>query len=173
MPAAAYSERQYFRQDWLWALLVVSSVPAAIVGVAAVLDDNGGLTTDATLWVAVVLLLVFGPLVGFYYARLEVSVDEGGLGLRLWPLQLRRRRVSCADIEAVRTVDISPMGDFGGVGVRYNLSFYRWGVRIEEPVGYVASGDRGVRIERAEGRDLVVTSTDPRALAAALDRACP
>jgi hypothetical protein len=171
MDPVAYSERQYFRQDWLWALLLVSSVPAAIV-VVAVLHDSGGLTTDAAFWIVAVLSLVFGPIVAFYYARLEVSVDEDGLALRLWPLQLRQRLVPCTDIEAVRTVDISPMGDFGGVGVRYDLSVYRWGVRIGEPVGYVVSGDRGVRIDRTNGRDLVVTTEDPRALAAALDRAC-
>lgn len=172
MDAPRYSERQYFRQGWLWALLLVSSLPAALLGVVAVLDGAGGLTATATLWIGVVVLLVVGPLIGFYHARLEVSVREDGLVVRLWPLQLRRRRVPCTDIEAVRWVEVSPMADFGGVGVRRHFSLYRWGLRIDEPVGYVVAGDRGVRIDRREGRDLVVTSEDPAALLAALEEVC-
>lgn len=57
------------------------------------------------------------------------------------------------------------MGDFGGLGVRIRPTFYRWGIRLDEPVGYLVEGKRAVRITWTDGSVLVVTSTDPHTLA--------
>ncbi|MUV90225.1 hypothetical protein GJ629_10260 [Halapricum sp. CBA1109] len=167
-----YSERQRFRQGWLWALLLVSSLPAALIGVVAVaVDSDPG--TNVPLWVAFVLLVVFAPLVVFYRATFRVEVRDDGLAFRLWPLHLSYRTVTCSDIETVTPTEISPFGDFGGVGVRLSPTLYRWGVRFDGPLGYIVSGESAVRIRRSQAQDIVLTSEDPYALSAALDRVCP
>lgn len=173
MPSTSshYRERQYFRQDWLWALLLVSSVPALVVaGVAIVADSGPG--TDVALWLAIVTVLVLGPLVGFYFASMTLRVTDDGLAIRLVPLHLRPRTIPCSDIRAVHVVEISPLGDFGGLGVRYNPTLYRWGVRFDGPLGYIVSGTQGVRIERRDSCDVVVTSKDARTLSRELERRC-
>lgn len=163
-----YEETQRFRQEWLWALLVISAIPAGVVGVVAVVTDAG---TNSGPWVGIVLATVVGPLVVVYDANLRIEGRDDALLLRLWPLHLRPRRVSCDGITRVTVVELSPLSDFGGVGVRVRPSVDRWGVRFDGPVGYVVEGRRGVRIERDEGADLVVTASDPRALVRAIERA--
>lgn len=171
MSTVHYSERQHFRQDWLWALLLVGSLPGALLAsVAVAVDSDPG--TNVPLMIGVILALVFSPLVAFYYANLRVEVRDDGLAVRLWPIHLRPRIISCAEIDSVRPTEISPMGEFGGVGIRLQPTLYRWGISFEEPVGYIVEGKRAVRIERAEGRDVVITSTDPSALAETLERVC-
>lgn len=164
-----YEETQYFRQAWLWALLVISCVPAALLGIVAVLADAGA-GTNVSLWVAVVLAVVFGPFVLFYRANLRIEARDDALMLRLWPFHLRARRVQYGEIDSISAVEISPIGDFGGVGVRIPPTFYRWGIRFDGPVGYIVAGKRAVRITRADASDLVVTSTDPHTLVRTVER---
>lgn len=164
-----HAETQYFRQDWLWALLIIGSVPAGLISVVAIVTDADP-GTNVPLWVGFVLLVVVGPLVVFYRANLRIEVRDDALALRLWPFHLRTRTVDYDDIESITATEISPMGDFGGLGVRMQPTFYRWGVRFDGPVGYIVEGKRAVRIERRDGKTLVVTSTDPHTLARTVER---
>jgi hypothetical protein len=164
-----YEETQYFRQPWLWALLVISGVPAALLGIVAVTTDAGA-GTNAPLWIGVVLVVVFGPFVILYRATLRIEARDDTLLLCLWPFHLRARRIPYAEIESITATEISPMADFGGLGVRLQPTFYRWGVRFDGPVGYIVEGTRAVRITRAGASTLVVTSTDPDTLVRTVER---
>lgn len=166
-PTTHYEETQYFRQAWLWALLVISGVPAALLGIVAVVADAG---TNVPLWVTVVLAVVFGPFVLLYRANLRIEARDEALILRLWPFHLRARRVPYAEIDTITATEISAIGDFGGLGVRIQPTFYRWGIRFDGPVGYIVEGEQAVRITRADGNVLVVTSTDPRTLVGTIER---
>jgi hypothetical protein len=164
-----YEETQYFRQTWLWALLVISGVPAALLGTVGVVTESGA-GTNVLLWVAVVLVVVFGPFIILYRANLRIEARDDALMLRLWPFHLRARRVPYAEMDAITATEISPMGDFGGLGVRIQPTFYRWGIRFDGPVGYIVEGEQAVRITRANDTELVVTSTDPRKLVRTIER---
>jgi hypothetical protein len=168
-PTTHYEEIQYFRQAWLWALLVISSVPAALVGVVAIVADATP-STNVPLWVGVILTVVFAPFVVFYRANLRIEARDEDLTLRLWPFHLSARKVSYEEIDSITATEISPMGEFGGVGVRVQPTFYRWGVRFDGPVGYIVEGKQAVRIDRTTGSTLVVTSTDPHALVRTVER---
>jgi hypothetical protein len=172
MTEPRFREVQRFRQDWLWALLIFSSLPAYILVVVVVVDDAGGLGPDVYPTLAGVTVLVWGPLVVFYRAALVTEVRSDGLYLKLWPLHLSFRRVACGDMSTYETVSFSPMGDFGGIGVRHNPTLYRWGVSFDGPKAYVASGGDGVQIERVSARPLIVGTQRPTELQAALERTC-
>jgi hypothetical protein len=64
------------------------------------------------------------------------------------------------------------MGEYGGIGVRHNPTFYRWGVSFAEPKAYIAQGGEGVHVDRRDARPLVVGTQRPHELAAALQRGC-
>ena len=164
-----YEETQYFRQPWLWALLVISGVPAALLGIVAVTTDAEA-GTNAPLWIGVVLVVVFGPFVILYRATLRIEARDDALLLCLWPFHLRARRIPYAEIESITATEISPMADLGGLGVRIQPTFYRWGIRFDGPVGYIVEGTRAVRITRAGASTLVVTSTDPDTLVRTVER---
>jgi len=166
------TETQRFRQDWLWALLLVGTVPGfCLAAVAIVVDSSGPWTTHLPL-LALAALLVLGPLPLFWWAGLRTEVRDDGLSLRLWPLQWSFRHVPCEDVLAVESADVSAFRQFGGVGIRWNVSLSRDGLVRVGPKGYVVDSGPGVRIERRDARDLIVTSSDAEALAAALERAC-
>ena len=82
--------------------------------------------------------------------------------LRLWPFHLRARTIPYKDMDSI--TEISPTTDFGGVGVRFQPSFYRWSIRFDGPVGYIVDGQQAIRIERVGEKSLVVTSVDPHTL---------
>mgnify|MGYP007091089373 FL=1 len=168
-PAIHYEETQYFRQTWLWALLAISGVPAALLGIVGVVADAGA-GTNVLLWVAVVLAVVFGPVILLYRANLRIEARDEALLLRLWPFHLRARRVQYAEIDSITATEISPVGDFGGLGVRVRPTFYQWGIRFDGPIGYIVDGEQAVRITRADASVLVVTSTDPHTLVQTVKR---
>ena len=167
-----FTETQRFRQDWLWALLLVSTLPAFVLVVVVVVADAGGLTSDVYPVLAGVTLLLWGPLVVFYRAALVTEVRTDGLYLKLVPVHLSFRHVPCEDITAVETTSFSPLSDYGGIGVRYNPTVYRWGISFDGPKAYIASGGDGVHVDRADARSPVVGTQRPAELRAALDRAC-
>ena len=84
------TETQRFRQDWLWALLLVGTVPGfCLAAVAIVVDSSGPWTTHLPL-LALAALLVLGPLPLFWWAGLRTDLvmwdrldDESDLGDRL------------------------------------------------------------------------------------------
>jgi hypothetical protein len=168
-PTTHYEEVQYFRQPWLWALLTISGVPAALLGIVSVLSEADA-GTDVPIWIGLVLAVVFGPFVLLYRANLRIEVRDTDLMLRLWPFHLRARTIPYTDIDSIAITEISPTADFGGVGVRSQPSFYRWGIRFDGPVGYIVDGRQAIRIERGGEKSLVVTSLDPRALVRTVER---
>jgi hypothetical protein len=170
--ATLFEETQRFRQPWLWALLVVSTLPAFVLVVVVVVDDAGGLTADIYPMLGAITLLMWGPLVFFYRAELRTEVRTDGLYLKLFPLHLSVRHVPCEAIETHATTSFSPIGEYGGVGVRHNPTVYRWGVSFEEPKAYIVQGGDGVRLDRTDRRPLVVGTQRPEELHAALQRAC-
>ena len=46
MSTTLFEERQRFRQDWLWALMLISTVPAYGLIVVVLVDDAGGFGPD-------------------------------------------------------------------------------------------------------------------------------
>ena len=172
MSTTLFAERQYFRQDWLWALLVVSTLPAYVLVVVVLVDDAGGLSPDVYPLLAGITVVMWGPLLVFYRAVLVTEVRTDGLYLKLWPLHRSFRHVPCRDIDSHERESFSPMGEYGGIGVRHNPTFYRWGISFEGPKAYIAEGGDGVLVRREDGRDILVGTQLPRELHAALGRAC-
>lgn len=168
-PTTHYEEVQYFRQPWLWALLTISGVPAALLGIVSILSEADA-GTNVPMWIGFVLAIVFGPFVLLYRANLRIEARDNDLMLRLWPFHLRARTIPYKDIDSITITEISPITDFGGVGVRFQPSFYRWGIRFDGPVGYIVDGQQAIRIERAGEKSLVVTSMDPDTLVRTVER---
>lgn len=136
------------RQRGLFAILTGAAVVTAIVLVATVGADGLFIT-------ALVYLVLFAIAVVFSSAR--VTVDSRGLTVALGP-GLRARQIAARDIAAVDVVNVRPIAEFGGWGVRTG----RGGV-----VGVVLRAGSALRVTTSDGRRFVVT-VDDTATAAAL-----
>lgn len=81
----------------------------------------------------------------------RVRVGPGGLLVRS-RLGVPRIQVPLSDITAVRVIDCSPLGEFGGYGWRISLDGRR--------VGAVLRAGPALEVDRADGRTVVVTVAD-------------
>ncbi len=165
-----FREIQRFRQGWLWAFLLFSTVPIGLLVVVMVVDEAGGFTRDAVTTLVLVMLSLFLPLVAIHRAALATEVREDGLYCKFFPFHLRFRRIPFAEMARVESTEYSAMRDYGGWGIRIGISLSRRGFSWDESgLAYIVSGDEGVRIERTEKRPLLVGSQRADDLRRAID----
>lgn len=140
-----FQEKQQFRQPWVWALLG---------GVALFMLVLGPLAWGGLVVVGVVAVLL-------YSVRLETEVRADGIYVKMRPLHRSFRRIAWADVERCESTVYSPLREFGGWGIRW----------APGKLAYNVSGNRGVRIERTDGRDVLIGSRRPEELLGAIEKA--
>lgn len=79
----------------------------------------------------------------------------------MWPFHRSFRRISWSEIERYESKQYSPLRQFGGWGIRWTPG----------KIAYNVSGDRGIWIERTNGRTVLVGSQHPEEFAKAIDEA--
>ncbi|WP_224269984.1 hypothetical protein [Haloprofundus salinisoli] len=142
---ATFRELQRFRQRWLWLLLGGGFAFSLLLGPVSVIGF--------AVFAAVGLLL--------YNARLETEVRDDGVYVRFAPVHRSPRRISWEELVSAEATSYSPIGEFGGWGIRWRPG----------TVAYSVSGSEAVRIERTGNRDVIVGSQRAAEFAEAIDRA--
>ncbi|GAA0246765.1 hypothetical protein ACFFQF_05680 [Haladaptatus pallidirubidus] len=154
-----FREAQRFRQGWLWALLIFSTIPVGLLVFVVTINEADGFTRDALTTLATVTVALIAPLILFHRAELVTEVREDGLYCKFFPFHLRFRRIPFSEITRFERVSYSPMRDYGGWGIRFGLSLSLRGISWDEKgAAYIVSGNEGVRIERKGERPLLVGS---------------
>jgi hypothetical protein len=99
-------------------------------------------------------------IVGFLRMTTEVTATHGRVWFGWVPTY--RRVFAIADVQRLEVISYRPIADYGGWGIR-------WGRDGERVLS--ARGDRGVRLDLADGTRLLIGSQRPEVLASALERA--
>jgi len=140
-----------------WAASLVTAVfliPAVLTAREAFALGSG---PDAVARAGTAVLLAFAPVtLWLLLGRLHVQVTRTGVVLRFGSLPLLQRVVALSDIEAVEAVRYSPIGEFGGWGIRWGLGGKR---------AWTIQGNQAVRLTLRGGKRLYVGSRDPERLA--------
>ncbi len=162
--AVVYREEQNF--DWrAYALVVLIEIALAFLYVWTDLNgrnhgvpDVGGLPSK--LMVTAVMVTLAVAAVVMFRMTTEVTPTD----VRVWFgwVPLYRRLVPLGSIQRLEVVTFRPILDYAGWGIRRG----RDGERV-----LTARGDRGVRLELADGTRLLIGSQRPESLARALERA--
>lgn len=162
-----FEEVQRFRQGWLWALILTTSLLTAgafawglyqqlFLGKpwgASPMSDAG------LLWTALAIFAVSAGLPLFFYAmRMTTRLADERLEIHYFPL--RRKIVPLSHIISAEARTYSPIGDYGGWGIKYGGREKGW--------VYNVSGNRGVFLVLRDGGRLMVGSQEAERLAAAL-----
>ncbi len=133
---------------------------ALVVGVVALVAFTSWLTgaPEAVVWVlaflTVVLVILAATTVAFH-----VRVDDDGL--RAWSvLGIPRFHVPVAEVASAAKVDVNPMGEFGGWGLRWS---------VDRRFGVVLRAGAAIEVTRTNGRRFVVTVDDAETGAALLE----
>ncbi len=134
------------------------ATPAPVVLVIAA--TSVALTVALAIVIGPVLLVVTAlvaiPLLTM--TRFRVVIGPAGVVIAGSPIGLPRFTVPIEHIASAGTTDIRPR-EWGG-----------WGLRMRRNrTGIITRGDEGLRIERSDGAELVVTVDDPAAGAAVLN----
>ncbi|CAN5287840.1 DUF1648 domain-containing protein [soil metagenome] len=130
-------------------LIVIGASGALAAGAIAYAVAVAGVWPVAILGVAVVLLMISAT-------SWRVRIDQSGLdarGVLGWP----RVTVPLADVASAGTIDVTPLGEFGGYGLRVNA----------RATGVITRSGEALDVRRRDGRSAVVT-VDDAATAAAL-----
>lgn len=153
-----HEEHQHFMRPAVALALCAAIVVADMALVAYILKSTpagaGGQT--AAVAAALVALSSIGTVALMMFLRMETQVRTRGVYVRMRPL--RWAHITPESIVAHRAVTYRPIRDYGGWGLRRTLRGDR---------AYNASGNRGVRLDFADGRHVLVGSQD----ADRLDRA--
>lgn len=146
----AYRERQWMP---VWAILLIGTL--ALLGVGALIfsGEEGRAGAGAVIGVMTAILVLFGPM--------TTEVREDHLFVQFGVVPSYRKRLYYGEIVRVEPCRYSPLREFGG-----------WGIRgLGRSRALSARGDLGVRISMADGREWLIGSADPNALAAAIAEA--
>lgn len=114
-------------------------------------------TTDGAAWPVLVIPVAIGILL-FAFSAYTVRVDDSGLLVRAM-LGVPVWRIRADEIAAAGVVEVAPIAEFGG-----------WGVRLGRNgrTGVITRGGEALQVRRRSGRALVVTVDDAGTAAALL-----
>ncbi|MFC7059668.1 DUF6141 family protein [Halovenus salina] len=135
-----FRETQRMRQPWIWALLVLASVPTLVF---------------SSVVGALVILTVAGLL---YSIKLITEVRDDGIYVRFAPIHRSFRRLPFDRIERVERADFGLL-TYGGIGIRWTAN----------TVAYMTTRGSGIKIDRKNAKSVVIGSQNPSALLETID----
>jgi hypothetical protein len=149
-----FREEQYF--DWrVYALIALFSV---LTGLGVL----HGRAWSRELLLGLIVGLSLVMLIVFFLLQMTTEVIPTDVGIWFGWVPTYRRVVPTSTIRKIEVVTFRPIADYGFWGIRSG----RDGERV-----LIARGNRGVRLELADGSRLLIGSQRPEALATALEGA--
>jgi len=155
-----YQETQFFRQPWIWALVLCISLISIYGAVQQLILGKPFGNNPAPDTVMVIIAVIFGlGLPAFMFMmNLAIEVREDGLYIRFSPFHLSFHKIALEDIKEFQARTYNPIKEYGGWGIRYGRNGKAYNVR----------GNRGVQLQLTSGRKLLIGSQKPEELAEAL-----
>jgi hypothetical protein len=121
--ALVFVETQWFYRRWWW--LMLGATALTLVPLLFALNKPQGLKAAAVAGPLVLLVVA-----GLWLIRLHVRVDEMGIHYQFTPFLNRWRHWPWNDFRQVQPRTYSPLGDYGGWGIKGwpgNLAYNVWG----------------------------------------------
>jgi hypothetical protein len=144
-----YREVQSFNVRLILAVIGVA-VLVVIYGAYSQLYEGisfGNMPSNSTSsLITLAVLIVLGILL--IKARLHTTINEEGVYVKLFPLQLQWRHTHWAEIDQLEIVQFDAVGDYGGYGIRFSLS--------GKGVAYIVEGNSGLHIHRKHKKPLLI-----------------
>jgi hypothetical protein len=113
-----YREIQYFRQLWLWALILFVSL-LTIYGMVQQLILGipfGNNPAPDVMLVIITIIFGLGLPVFLYITNLSTEVHDDGLYIRFFPFHISFHRITPEDIQKYEVRTYSPIREYGGWG---------------------------------------------------------
>lgn len=149
-----YAERQSVNQTWVWLLLaIVNAVLLGAVVYSVLMPDAREQSTSGLMIAAVLMLLVT---LLCYAVRLDTELSDDGVRYRYIPFHRAWRVISWESVTECYVRTYSPIGDYGGWGLRWGLSGRGNAVNV--------SGNHGLQLVYGNGKKLLIGTQQPELL---------
>lgn len=158
-----FSERQKFKQWWLWLILLginglfLFGVFKQVISGQQFGDEpmsNAGLVVTAGLIIVLTIL--------FLNFRLETTIKKDGIYVRFFPFHLKFKHYTWDKLTKSFVRHYSPITEYGGWGLR--LGFFGKGVALN------VSGNKGLQLEFTDNKKLLIGTNKPQELAETLNK---
>lgn len=134
-----FSEKQSFRQVWLWTLLITIDLVHFFTIFTPYFTQsvNGIARTDIGETVFSAAILIFTTVL-FYLIRLETIIKPDGIYYRFFPFQIKLKKILWADVSHIYIRKYNPIMEYGGWGLRYGF--------LRSGKAYNVSGNYGLQL---------------------------
>ncbi len=154
-----FIERQRFSQWWLFLTMVAIFAMAAYTFYKQIImgqpfGSNPG--PDWLIWLVFIVIGIGLPAL-IFSIRLIVKVNAENLLIQFLPF--KRRVIDYSEIKTVESITYHPIREFGGWGIR------GWS---SDTKAYTAFGNKGVLLELADGRKVLIGSQQADQLVVAI-----
>lgn len=151
---ALFTERQSFRQIWLWIILfgINGLFAYGIYGqvfIGQPFGDNPMSDSELVITFGLSILLTFL----FIFLRLDTQIKQDGIYVRFFPFQLKFKKYSWDKISKSYVRQYSPISEYGGWGLRLGLFGHGRAFNI--------SGNKGIQLELTNGKRLLIGTKKP------------
>ena len=150
-----YSEKQRFRQLWLWMAVLIfpaGSLWALFQQIIVVSLFGGNHESIPMLFLLVMIGVVI--ILFMYTTGLDTEVIEEGLRIRFWPFHLNWLLLPFVEIQKAKAVTYRPMKEYGGWGIRYG----------RKGKAYNVSGNKGVLLTFKDQKNVLIGSQNHETL---------
>jgi len=164
-----FQEDQNGRWPWFWLVIL----PTLLVGLAPfawglysqfVLGEPWGSRpmSDTALLITSAIAAVFFLAIGAFgwTCGLRTRVLKDGLYVQFFPIHFSPKRIPLENVVKMEVRTYRPLREYGGWGIRWVL----------QGKAYNMSGNRGVRLDYADGKHVLIGSQRPEELLAAIEQ---
>ena len=158
-----FEETQYFRQKWLWIIIlffplfsIYGLYKQVLMGIP--IGDHP-MSDRGVVWFSVLIGLGLPFL--FWNLKLKIKVTKEGLYYQFFPIHLKYRLIPFEDIKSYKARTYEPLKEFGGWGIRFGF----------KGKAYHVSGDKGLQLVLNNERQVLFGSQHHKELAKAMSKA--
>ena len=158
---ALFSEKQRFKQIWLWLLVLALNgffIFALIKQVVFGQTFGAKPMSNTGLFIAVGITLLVAIL--FFSLRLETNIRKDGVYVRFFPIQRKFKYLPWNTIARSFVRQYNPLGEYGG-----------WGMRgLGKNKALNISGNKGLQLVLEDGSKLLIGTSKPEELTTTLQQ---
>jgi hypothetical protein len=144
-----FQEKQRFTQWWLWAIITIGlltgSYSVYMQYVEGAISKN--IFFIYTLFEAAILLF-------FVSLRLQTTITKDEIQVLFFPFHWKKRKYPFSTIKKMEVITYSPIGDYGGWGVRFSKNGKAFNVK----------GNKGLKLYFNNRKPLLIGTQKPEEL---------
>jgi hypothetical protein len=145
-----FEESQRLNQWWIWTI-ILGVLGIGIYAKIKTVQLNESLfnVSDFILIIPIFLLPAL-----FYFLKLKTRIEENGIFVRFFPFHWKEIFIAWDQLEACSVRTYSPLGEFGGWGIKYGLG--------GAGKAYNVSGNQGLQLYFKDGSRLLIGTKKPQ-----------